>query len=127
VYGRWRPGARTALLRPWCDRMLAVQEPADPVLANALGAQLEDPRHDRRFGLIDPPFHVRPLAGRVGNLDVVIAEDAPAGDVACLAFALRSIASYVRCRAFSRSSSSANAVSDNMILSVGNRASARQR
>ena len=35
------------------------------------------------------------------------------------AWAFRSIASYVRWRAFSRSSSSANAVSDSMILSVG--------
>jgi hypothetical protein len=67
--------------------------------------------------LVDLPLDVAPLAHRVEHLDVVVAKHPATGDVAGPAF--RTIASAVRCRAFSRSISSAKAGTDISSLSVG--------
>ena len=82
------------------------------------GAALENQPHDRGLRLVDLPPHAGTLRRRrAGDRDVVVPNTRP--PATCPARAFRNIASVVRCRAFSRSSSSAKAVSESMILSVG--------
>ncbi len=64
MHGGRCPAGRPPLLRPWGQRAFLVQQLGNPRVAGPLGAELEDPAHDRRFGLIDPSLDVRPLPSR---------------------------------------------------------------
>jgi hypothetical protein len=67
-----------------------VQPFRDPRQTLARGAQFEDPADHCGFGVVDAPFDVRPLA-RGEDFDVVVPEDAPAGDVARFRLALHGV------------------------------------
>jgi hypothetical protein len=120
VHGRGRPGVRTSLLGARMGTF-GVERLRDERLADAVPRHLEDAAHERGLGFVDLPRDVRTawlsVDSRRRDDYVVVAEDAAAGDMEARAFL--SIVSVTRCRAFSRSSSSANAVTDRSSLSVG--------
>lgn len=88
---------------------LGVQLRGDPPEPLASRERLEDPNHYAGLIGVDRPLDVVPVR------NVPISVDAPAGAVAALGFA--QIASRVRARACSRSTSEANVVRESITLS----------
>ena len=81
-------GAQAAarLLRPRCRGRLRVQGLGDAGQADSLRRQLVDPPNDAASGSLMRRMTCERLPSSADHLDVVVAEDAAASDVARLAF-----------------------------------------
>jgi hypothetical protein len=76
--GRGRPAARPPRRR----HAVLVERLRDLGDTQALDGEREDPPHDGGLGPVDAADHVRACAARAEDLDVVVAVDAAAGNVA---------------------------------------------